>query len=709
MANTPPIAPGVAPVQVAPSAVGSQQLPPLPPLLPGTVITGQVVGADSSGNPVLEAVGLRIVLRTQYHLTKGTEVALRLDAPLTSDKPEVRIVSVGGKPIQTMPATQSSHPLTQPLNSALQDLGTSKPAAVPLQQAANAAVPEVAAKPVGVLLEITRLPAQATKSAEAPILNSPIVDTRQIAAEVAVGTETYDMTALLVRPSAQATDQLQHLLRALPQSAIIQPPLTEAAPALLQALPGLEIHVKLLALQLAPAPSGVMAASVTISPAASLQPTQQAVPAAGEISLPIASPAQATLAPAIVTPPSPPINAQLRTAYQAYGMTPTAPIPTVAAPVAPPLPTLSSPAVTPTLLATPIATTVTVNTPATSPSIPPVAMASPQAHISNPAQLATPTQFFTPQHVEQLLARAEAQNSAPNQIPAVVLGHEKSGSLIVQTRMGVFTMPSPSPNEPLPVGSVLQWEVRSVRPTTASDAAIPLPATPGSTLANASSAIGTWPALAELSGLLQGMHTSSAAQMLQQIIPHIGNQFSAGLLFFMSVLRKGDVTQWLGKDLIQELERMGKGELVQRLAHDLTSLRPLFAEASNPNWQALFFPVMADNELHQARLFVKRDADEKKKGGSGTRFVVELELSQLGPMQFDGLIKRREQQTFFELVIRSIFGLAEDIKRDISGIFTNAQEVTGIKGALHFKTVPQFPVNPLEEMVQTGTPNSILA
>ena len=64
------------------------------------------------------------------------------------------------------------------------------------------------------------------------------------------------------------------------------------------------------------------------------------------------------------------------------------------------------------------------------------------------------------------------------------------------------------------------------------------------------------------------------------------------------------------------------------------------------------------------------DGEEGEEGEveGATRFVVELELSRLGPLQLDGLVR----QSRFDLIVRTTSPLAAEMRRDILGIFDDS-------------------------------------
>lgn len=293
------------------------------------------------------------------------------------------------------------------------------------------------------------------------------------------------------------------------------------------------------------------------------------------------------------------------------------------------------------------------------------------------------------------------------------MGKEPGGAVIVQTRLGLFTLPQVQADSTKP-GTVLTWQVGSMQsPQASAGQGVPIAGSTG-LLATASQMTTEWSALSELTSVLQSMQSAAASQALQRIIPHVGNNMGAGLFLFINMLRKGDVFEWLGKSLTDQLEAMGKGDLITRLGADMGAVRSLFSEQQQGSWQALFFPVMVEENLEHAQMYLKQEeGKEEKKGGGGTRFIVELELSNLGEMQMDGYIKKRESATQFDLVMRTMRELPDNVKTDIYTIFENAQKVTSFNGGLSFRTVSEFPVNPLEEMraeaQRGGEGGSILA
>jgi hypothetical protein len=177
--------------------------------------------------------------------------------------------------------------------------------------------------------------------------------------------------------------------------------------------------------------------------------------------------------------------------------------------------------------------------------------------------------------------------------------------------------------------------------------------------------------------------------------------FSSGLSLFMNALSGGDFRGWVGARAAQMLADHGHEALLTQAEAEFGAMRGLYADAKQQNWQALFLPLMLEGQVKTLRLYTKRERkkDQNKKSPSGTRFIMELELSQTGPLQLDGLVKKRDGATQFDLMIRSRLQFDAEVQRDIQQIYASIGEATGYKGMVLFQQVNEFPVKPLEEIL----------
>lgn len=673
----------------------------------GSVLTGTVTDTGAKGQITLETAAMKLVLQSAIALPRNAQVTVRVEQPVNADAmPTVRILTVDGKPVSQylQQMQQGNAPATQnPMN------------------------PAETARPTAQVIEMSARSPDAAKAANTPETQlQAAVGNRAIPASQLSLSAIQTLPAMLLRPmlTAKTAEVLDNLLvplldakgKPLPQAAQPQqpPPLTQE---MLRS--GLQLQVRIIDIPKSsaqvgapppvPAAGGGIAgtAPVGANPASPTLPNVPisatsapvVTPAASPVLPPTpnaAAPAQMPSNPTAQPIPTAQVSAEgtiPKTGYAAYAKQPAASLPTTATP--PPVQIPASGASTPSIktpaIKTPAIATPTSASPA--PSIPQNAAVS---------QTPTPSQTIqlSPKVVDGLLASAEGKGLPAGQMAAVVVGKEQAGALTVQTRLGLFSIPVAQAGVASQAGTVFIWQVRNVLPS----AQQPLPLDAAASLAAASQIGRDGSALHELVRVIQSLQGANAPQTLQRLIPQSGAALSAGMLLFMSVMKKADVASWLGKDLHDTIESSGKGDLLKRLGGELMALRSLFTgggeiQQSN-NWQAMFLPVMVGKELETAQLFVKPD-DKKDKngGGGGQRFVLELDLSAFGPMQMDGLFKRQDNQLQFNLVIRTLEALPEEVKTDIYGIFEETQKATGISGGLSFRTVGEFPVNPLEEML----------
>jgi len=273
-----------------------------------------------------------------------------------------------------------------------------------------------------------------------------------------------------------------------------------------------------------------------------------------------------------------------------------------------------------------------------------------------------------------------------------VLFSTPQGQPVVQTSAGVVTL---NLRADLPIGSAVALEVLGEAP-----APLPLPPSQAAA-ANAAPLVALsrqWPALEETLAALQQADPQLAQSVMRAILPQPGPHFTSGMLFFMSALKGGDVRAWLGEPAVRALEGAGKGRLIGKLNDEFREIGR-GSEAREGEWRGYFLPVHDGQHIQQVRLFVHRHGGEDGDGtdgeAEGTRFMVDVEMTRLGPIQIDGLVREKR----LDLVVRTREALPDEMRREISAIFVSAGETTGFKGGLTFQAGPKMPPPPLEQVV----------
>ncbi|HLO77151.1 MAG TPA: DNA polymerase III, partial [Magnetospirillum sp.] len=237
-------------------------------------------------------------------------------------------------------------------------------------------------------------------------------------------------------------------------------------------------------------------------------------------------------------------------------------------------------------------------------------------------------------------------------------------------------------HDPLPDGTRLTLEVVGA-PIPPSPAAAP-PARPEGLTAQG------WPALSEALDVLATANQPQALEQLLRVIPQADARLAASMVAFTGAIRNGDTKAVLPDSTVRGLEKAGKKDVASRLKADLEALgedsgRPV----GNGDWRVYAMPFLGGGTIEPVRLFVRKTGDEdgarRDGGGRGNdhRFVVDLNLTQLGRLQLDGLVRREDK--LFDLIIRTGEPMSADMRRDILGIFSQASELVGTKGTVSFQ------------------------
>lgn len=308
--------------------------------------------------------------------------------------------------------------------------------------------------------------------------------------------------------------------------------------------------------------------------------------------------------------------------------------------------------------------------------------------------VAQPTSHSTPATLQQLVTGQT--------FTAPVIAVETTGEPLIQTQAGIIRLQGTQ----LPPGAQVTLEVLPAAQPPTPPSALPPAALPE--LAK------QWTSLQHIATLLTTHAGAPVPPWFAPLAPsaHMplaSQQISTGLMVFVTALRGGNFTNWLGDDTVQWLTQNGHEPLVKKAEAEFTTLMRAFTapSAESHQWQSLFFPVAVEGQWQQVRMFLKRDRRQNKKTSGirddDTRFIIEMSMSQLGELQLDGLVHRIPGQVQFDLFIRSLSPLEAAIQHDIQRIYGDMSTLTGYRGQLVFQAVREFPVNPMKEaMSQTG-------
>jgi hypothetical protein len=197
-----------------------------------------------------------------------------------------------------------------------------------------------------------------------------------------------------------------------------------------------------------------------------------------------------------------------------------------------------------------------------------------------------------------------------------------------------------------------------------------------------------WLALDEILAVLDKSAPALAAQLHAELAPGTASELAGTLLFLAGVLYGG---RWPGDAIDRALEGAGADRLKTRLAGDLAELGRLSADRATGDWSVLTFPLLWGADVQSLHLFLRRRFGPEETPESGSRFVVEAELSRLGALQLDGLMRGKR----LDLVLRTHAALPAALREEATAIFRRASAASGFYGDIVFATAAQFTVAPM--------------
>lgn len=165
---------------------------------------------------------------------------------------------------------------------------------------------------------------------------------------------------------------------------------------------------------------------------------------------------------------------------------------------------------------------------------------------------------------------------------------------------------------------------------------------------------------------------TEAPQLYTQIIsklPTNNDNMLSNMVNFARASEKGDISIWLGQDIVQQLSSKTSGET--SILHELQNALQE-SHKQTPIWRTIEIPYYVENHLEKIRLSIKQYPDEDDDAENthqkfGTRFVVDTNFSILGAFQFDAFSFAKDRR--FDLVIRTERNVGNDLCANIMRIF----------------------------------------
>ncbi len=196
-----------------------------------------------------------------------------------------------------------------------------------------------------------------------------------------------------------------------------------------------------------------------------------------------------------------------------------------------------------------------------------------------------------------------------------------------------------------------------------------------------------WPALEMAIATLKGIDPAAARHVTEAAAPRANAGLTSQALFFLRALGRGNLSEWLGKGPTEALGNANPA-LLSRLSDEFRKMASTAGETEADDWRVVHLPLASGAEIEPVRLLMRRRGgqQETEKTDPGTRFVVDVSLSKLGRLQFDGLV--RDDGKRLDLIVRSDPPLPPTLHGDIRALFTRSSEIAGLQGDVGFQAAP---------------------
>lgn len=192
--------------------------------------------------------------------------------------------------------------------------------------------------------------------------------------------------------------------------------------------------------------------------------------------------------------------------------------------------------------------------------------------------------------------------------------------------------------------------------------------------------------------LLQAIIQSGGAspQQAPAMIPSPTHPHTSGALalFFLSVLRSGEIESYFPSEALAILRQRGRDDLLKSFAQDLSQTNRLESTPLAQDWKATLLPLLWNNQIHKLSLFYKQMNDdsesEHERRAKVLRFLFQLHLSRMGDVQVDGFLK----QNNLDLILRTKAPVSLSMQDTMKRLYAQTVEKSNLTGELGFQFKP---------------------
>lgn len=205
----------------------------------------------------------------------------------------------------------------------------------------------------------------------------------------------------------------------------------------------------------------------------------------------------------------------------------------------------------------------------------------------------------------------------------------------------------------------------------------------------------SWDTLAQAMNTLEA-DNPEGAEKLKRVLPEANEKLLPKLLQLSQSITTQNMRAFFGDDVLNMLRALGLDGMLQT---DAAQLNNLHQRPDAPDgWRALMFPYLDDQNqtLQQGSFFWRKHKKQNPDDAESLRFVLNVKMSALGPVQLDGLMQGKDTM---HIKLRLTEGLTEADHKGLEDLVQNSLAAVGLRGTLQIEKVSFFETDPLHEML----------
>ncbi len=209
----------------------------------------------------------------------------------------------------------------------------------------------------------------------------------------------------------------------------------------------------------------------------------------------------------------------------------------------------------------------------------------------------------------------------------------------------------------------------------------------------------TWDTLDGVLSLLAQNNPSQAAGFARLIPSPMTPQNMGPLsLFFLSMVRSGDVENWMGREAMATLRQTSRGnDLLRLLSGESRLLRQTEATPLPQDWRAMTLPFHFGHHIQKLPVYYKHTDDDaaskdKERKARRLRFLFDLQMTRMGAVQVDGFLQsqaEKQENQRLDIILRTKQQLSTSMQSQMKRIYAGATEKSRLTGDLSFQFRPE--------------------